>query len=81
MLTLTRKKAGPQPQTQLERRVANIATPDLITWSENALYVLGKELTSYLRDHGSHHIDEAELGAEALLAITRELKRRSKNDF
>jgi hypothetical protein len=49
-------------------------------WAENALYVIGKELTHHQRDRNIDSLSEAEMGAEALLAITRELKKRITND-
>lgn len=71
------KKAGHQPQTRLEKRVASISTPELITWGENALFAIGKNLVHGTRSSDIAMLSEAELGAEALLVITRELKRRS----
>lgn len=70
---------GPQPQTKIQKRVAGISTPDLVTWAENALFVIGKELTGYIRSHDPALLEEADLGAEALYAITQELKNRARN--
>jgi hypothetical protein len=56
--------------------VSGISTPELITWAENSLFVIGKNIVHHQRD-GIDAIAEAELGAEALLAITQELKRRA----
>lgn len=50
-------------------------------WAENALYVIGKEITHHQRDKNVDSLAEAEMGAEALLAITQELKKRAKNEF
>jgi hypothetical protein len=47
-------------------------------WAENALFVIGKGVTHYQRD-GIDNLYEAEMGAEALLAITQELIKRAKN--
>jgi hypothetical protein len=47
-------------------------------WAENALYVIGKEITHHQRDHSLEALYEAQLGAEALLAITNELIKRSE---
>lgn len=58
--------------------MSGISTPELITWAENALFVIGKNVTHHQRD-GVAAIEEAELGAEALLAITQELKKRALN--
>jgi hypothetical protein len=58
--------------------VAKLSTTDLIGWVENALFVLGREITAWNWDKDVRKIDEAVLGAEALLAITKELKKRSR---
>jgi hypothetical protein len=74
------KKAGlPQPST-LQRRVANISTPELIIWAENSLFAIGKNIVHHQRD-GIEAILEAELGADALLAIIHELKKRAQNEL
>lgn len=77
MKIFQKKTDGRQPQTKMEKRVANIATPDLVMWAENALYVIGKEVTHWMRDKNDNSLDEAALGAEALTAIINELKKRS----
>ena len=77
MKIFKKKKAGLQPPSRVQKRVEMISTPDLVTWSENALYVIGKELTGWLRDNNDDRLREADMGAEALLAITRELLKRS----
>lgn len=74
------KKDGPQQPTKLEKRIASISTPELITWAENSLFVIGKETTNWLRTKDGLLLDEAEVGAEALLAIIKELKKRA-NEF
>jgi len=47
-------------------------------WAENALFVIGKGITHHQRD-GIENLYEAEMGAEALLAITQELIKRNKH--
>jgi hypothetical protein len=82
MKIFQKKKDGsqPQPQSKIEKRVASIATPDLVSWAENALFVIGKELTGWMKSKSPTQLDEALLGAEALLAIAKELKKRSEYD-
>ena len=46
-------------------------------WAENALFVIGKEVTHWMRDKNEYSLEEAALGAEALTAIINELKKRS----
>jgi hypothetical protein len=79
MKIFQKKKDGSQPQSKIEKRVANIATPDLVMWAENALFVIGKEVTHWMRDKNEYALEEASLGAEALTAIINELKKRSKD--
>jgi hypothetical protein len=79
MKIFQKKTGGRQPQTKIEKRVASIATPDLVMWAENALYVIGKEVTHWTRDKNDDSLEEAALGAEALTAIVKELQKRSMN--
>jgi hypothetical protein len=71
------KNKDTKKQTKIEKRVASIATPDLIMWAENALFVIGKEVTHWMRDKNEYSLEEAALGAEALTAIIKELQKRS----
>lgn len=81
-MTIFKKKTdGHQSQTKLQKRIAQISTPELVTWAENSLFVIGKEVTGWIRTKEAALLDEADLGAEALYAITQELKKRAKNDF
>lgn len=62
----------------MQKRVSGIGTSDLIMWAENALYVIGKEITHHQRDRSIDALYEARMGAEALLAITDELIKRAE---
>ncbi len=57
--------------------MSGIGTSDLVLWSENALFVIGKEITHYQRNKSQDSLDEALLGAEALIAIIKELQTRA----
>lgn len=70
-------KDGPPQLTKLQKRVEKIGTTDLVLWAENALFAIGKNLTHWSREHDAALLEEAHLGAEALLAITAELKKRN----
>jgi hypothetical protein len=69
-------KRTPKEKTKIEKRVEKLSTPDLIQWSEQALYTIGRNLTDYIRHHDVFVLDETLLGTEALHAIMKELKRR-----
>ena len=75
------KKDGPHQPTKLQKRVSGISTSDLIMWAENALYVIGKNVTHHQRDKDKVALEEAALGAEALVAIVEELKKRADREF
>lgn len=71
------KKSESQPKSKVEQRVSKIATPDLTTWADQALYGIGRHLSSWQSNASVADLEEAEMGAEALLAVVRELKARS----
>ena len=79
-MKIFKRDGHPQP-TKLQKRVASIGTSDLIAWTENSLYVIGKEITHYQKEKNLDALYEMELGAEALLAIVQELQKRAKNEF
>jgi hypothetical protein len=72
------KRAGQPQPTKLEQRVSKIGTSELVSWAENSLYVIGKELTHFQKEHDQTMLDDALLGAEALTAIVKELMKRSE---
>ena len=57
--------------------MSGIGTPDLIMWAENALFVIGKEITHHQRSKSEDALNEALLGADALVAIIKELQKRA----
>jgi len=75
------KRAGQPQLTAIQRRVASLATPELVSWVENALYTIGKEITHHQKTRNIDALYEMELGAQALLAITQELKKRAENEL
>jgi len=74
------KKDGPQQPTKLQKRIASISTPELITWVETHLYIIGKETTAWLKTKEAFLLVDAASAAETLVAIMDELKKRA-NEF
>lgn len=70
------KKDGSQQPTKLEKRVSTIGTVDLVIWAENCLSTVGRNVAG-LGEKSPERYEEALLGAEALVAIVKELKKRS----
>lgn len=60
------------------KRVEKISTPELVMWVENSLFVIGKNIAG-VGSKTPEQYEEAVLGAEALYAITLELKKRANN--
>jgi hypothetical protein len=76
MMIFKKKKAGYQPQTKIQKRISKLPSSELVAWTENALFVIGKEITTYQRTGEKELLNEAEIGAEVLHEIVKELKRR-----
>ena len=81
MKILKKKQVGHQPQTRIEKRVAAISSPDLISWMEQSMYTIGKHITIWQRNQTQADLDEVLMGAEAFYAIAKELKRRSSSSL
>lgn len=62
--------------TATERRIAKVPTPDLSAWAHQALYAVGRTIGDWERTHDDALLIEAEQGAEALLAVLKELRGR-----
>jgi hypothetical protein len=77
MKILQRKRDGHLPQTKIQKRIGKLSTPELIGWVEASLFAIGRDTFAWQKNHDKAIIDELEMGAEALLEIMRELKRRS----
>jgi hypothetical protein len=77
MMILRKKQDGYHPQTKIQKRIHKLPTSELVSWSENALFVIGRDLTYWIKSNDKALLTEVELGAEALYEIVQELKRRS----
>lgn len=61
---------------KLSKRVSKIPTGELDMWADQALYELGRCLSSYSKSREAVYLDEALNGAEALHAVVNELHTR-----
>jgi len=62
---------------KLANRVAKIATPDLITWIDQAMSETNRCISNYHRGGETSSIDDMLIGAEAINALVSELHRRT----
>jgi len=75
-----KKKNPERERTKIEKRVDSLPTAELLPWTENALYTIGRNLTSWQRSKDDYALEEARVGAEALYVILETLKKRHANE-
>lgn len=76
-----KKKSNPEREkTKVERRVESLPTSELLPWTENALYTIGRNLSSWQKSQDPYTLEEARVGAEALYVILETLKKRYANE-
>lgn len=73
-----RKTKAEREKTKLEKRVESLPTSELVGWSETTLYSISRNMSSWQREKNGFYLDEARVGAEALLAVIVALSERSK---
>ena len=61
---------------KISKRVKKIPTGELVIWTDQAMYDLGRCLNQYEKSKNSTFLDEALLGAEAIHAVVDELHTR-----
>jgi hypothetical protein len=77
MSFLKRNKSWTKPFSEkVAKRVSKIPTGELELWTDQAIYELGRCLSSYQKSRDQFYLDEARQGAEALHAVIEELHKR-----
>ena len=66
-------------KSRVEKRVESLPTSDLLPWTENALYTIGRNLSTWQKTRDSASLEEARVGAEALNVILESLVKRHSN--
>jgi hypothetical protein len=61
---------------KVAKRVSRIPTGELEMWTDQAIYELGRCLSSYQKSREQVYLDEALNGAEALHAVVDEMHKR-----
>lgn len=75
-LELVRKAAGAAAEKRLEQRVAAMGTHELVDWAESAIGGVGRSFGDWTRSGEQSGLDEARVGAAALLTVLDELHAR-----
>jgi hypothetical protein len=62
--------------TKIERRVATMSTSELLGWTDQIMFTVGRNLTAWVKSQNEYTLEEARVGAEALHAILETLSKR-----
>lgn len=65
--------------TRVQKRVQALPTAELLTWSDQIMYSVGRNLSAWQKSQNPYSLEEARVGAEALHAILEALNERSIN--
>jgi hypothetical protein len=74
-----RKENVQREKSRIEKRVETLPTADLLPWTENALYTIGRNLSTWQKTRDTASLEEARVGAEALHVILESLVKRHSN--
>jgi len=62
--------------TKIERRVASMSTSELLGWTDQIMFTVGRNLSAWVKSQNEYTLEEARVGAEALHAILETLSKR-----
>ena len=75
-----KRKKETREKTRIEKRVEKLPTAELVTWTDQVLYSVGRNMSAWQKSQNKYSLEEAKTGAEALLAITTCLLERNHSD-
>lgn len=78
MIRFKKNKQNVKEQSRIEKRLGSLDTSELVRWVDQTLFIIGKNVISWDRTGEAEMLSEAELGAEALHAVIKELIKRSE---
>lgn len=82
MFGLGGKKIKQERQkTRVERRVESLPTSELLQWAEQALYPIGRNLSSWQKTNEEVYLEEARLNAEVIYVIVDTISKRQNARF
>ena len=71
------KSKEEREKTRIEKRVEALPTSELMAWTEQTLYSIGRNLSSWQKSGDSYSLEEARLGAEVLHTILETVSKRT----
>lgn len=72
-----RKSKLARELTKVQKRVNSIPTAELVTWTDQIMYSVGRNLSNWQKSQNTFSLEEARVGAEALHAILDALSERA----
>lgn len=75
-----RKTRIEREKSKIEKRVEVLPTSELVGWSETTLYSISRNLSSWQTSKDKFYLEEAKIGAEALLAVVNALHERGAGE-
>jgi hypothetical protein len=72
-----KKKTETKTKTKVEKRVSTLSTAELLTWTDQVLYSVGRNVSAWQKSQDKYSLEEARMGAEALHAIMNALTERT----
>jgi hypothetical protein len=76
MKIFKRKSKMTKELTKVQRRVKSLSTPELLNWTDQIMYSVGRNLSAWQKTQYKDNLEEARLGAESLSAILDTLSER-----
>jgi hypothetical protein len=82
MFGLGGKKIKQERQkTRVEKRVDSLPTSELLQWAEQALYPIGRNLSSWQKSNEEVYLEEARMNAEVVYTIVETIAKRQNAKF
>jgi hypothetical protein len=76
MKIFKRKSKTIKELNKIQRRVKSLPTPELLNWTDQIMYSVGRNLSAWQKTQYKDNLEEARLGAESLSAILDTLSER-----
>lgn len=76
MKIFKRKSKTIKELTKIQRRVNSLPTQELLTWTDQIMYSVGRNLSAWQKTQYKDNLEEARMGAESLNAILNTLSER-----
>ena len=77
MQIFKRKSKAVKELTRVQRRVKTLPSSELVMWTDQIIYSIGRNLSAWQKSHHPDSLNEARLGAESLSAILDTLTERN----